>query len=484
MSPSEFRKINDQITYYGTLDDVVFRYPWGQGEFGQTLDLHAIQSQLVTAALYDKTVILNDGYLIANQLLLPDLDVPSSSLIGSMLKGRFAFIYGRGGDMQLVEGVERTAKNGAGVRTHAAIMSDSNRWEKLKHGLRELEDYTRGRIIAWPHDKNMGHVFYLLMRSIRDKSGELTQTSVPDHLRADFDVIFKCFENQLDANFDQARTIWEEQAWIHFLGRDIDGTTLGTGNFTVEELRSYPVYRSIRVMMNIANEMYHLAQTAGVGRSLELSKQHVLASDQRHIGVATALVADHEGLIAPREPVRDGGTYRALNQLMLSIPPNVRFTRDFSFVEKFQTWEVKEAREQYLENLWLFANGRATFDNGIKARDRYAKQLARVLLGSVKGPRIFRYVEQLSELIIGFATSPLTPIQSWFVGIGKDSLKNQLIERVSRQALEVSLMKEGIAAAQDQSMLRNQGLYIGPLNETGLKRLLENVGPHPKAVKP
>jgi len=175
MSDPEFRKINDQVTYYGTLDDVVHRYPWGQERFGRPLDLHALQSQLVTAAIYDKTVVINDGYLIANQLLVPDLSDTSTSLIGTMIKGRFAYLYARGGEARLIEGMERTAKDGAGVKTHAAIMLDKERWKLLRHGLSQLEYYARGEIIPWPYDKNMGHVFYLLIVNGGVKPGHLAE---------------------------------------------------------------------------------------------------------------------------------------------------------------------------------------------------------------------------------------------------------------------------------------------------------------------
>lgn len=486
MGDAEFRRINDQVTYYGTLDDVVYRYPWGKRRFGLPLDLHAIQGQLVTAAIYDKTVVINDGYLIANPLLIPDIEDISTSLIGTMVKGRAAYLYARGGEANLIAGMERTAKDGLGVKTHAEIMADRERWPRLKNGLEELEHHSRGDVIPWPYDKNMGQVFYLLMRSVRERTGAQSATTVPDHLRADFDAIFERFADRLDDSFDQARTVWEEEAWTHFRGSDLDDTTLGAGRFKVEELRAQPEYEDVRAMMNVANEMYHLAQSAGASRGLELSAGHSLAKSGRMMGVATALLDDHEGLLAPRDPSVEGEIYHKLNQLMLSVPSDLRFGNDFSFIERFRSISnVKDARGFYLDTIWRFANGNETFENAVNSRDAYAKCLAEILHGHVRGSRTLWTVEQLGELIIAVATAPLSPFAGWLLGIGKDSLKNRLFERISKRRLLVALQKDAIQRAQDHApMTRDIGLYIGPLERKGLAAMLDRVGPHPKSLRP
>lgn len=481
-----FRRIDDQITYYGTLDDVVHRYPWGSERFGRPLDLHAIRAQLVTAAIYDKTVVINDGYLIANPLLIPDIEDVSTSLIGTMIKGQAAYLYARGGEANLIEGMERTAKGGAGVTTHAAIMADTDRWPRLKNGLELLERHSRNEVIPWPHDKNMGHVFFLLMESVREKTGLQSATTVPDRLRSDFDAIFKKFKDRLDEDFDQARTVWEEEAWTHFRGSDLDETTLGASRFSVGELREQPEYEDVRAMMNVANEMYHLAQSAGSSRGIELTPAHALQKPGRLIGVATALPDDHEGLLAPRDTGGDSEVYSMLNQLMLSIPSELMFTGDFSFIEQLRSVSgVQDARDLYLDTLWRFANGVATFDDAVSARDGYATRLAEILQGHVVDPWTLRAVEHLGELIIATATAPLTPFAGWLLGVGKDSLKNRLFERVSKRRIEVALNKEGIRASQERApMTRDIGLYIGPLEKNGLAAMLARVGPHSKARAP
>lgn len=483
MNDGKLRPLNEQTTYYGTLDDVVYRYPWGKEPEGQPLDLDALRSQLITAVIYDKAIIVNDGYLVANPLISPDLMNTASSLIGTMLKGSAAFLYSRNGEARLEEGIERTAASGQGVRSHAAIINDPRRWEDLKWGLKNLDHVARGQVLPWPADKNMGEVFYLLMKSVVNRPGSYTRTTVPDHMRADYDAVFREFEANLDDSYDAARTKWEEFSWRHFLGYDVDKDMEGTSNFTVEELRTYPVYDQVRVFMNIANEMYHLAQTAGAARSLELTPDHPLAVEQKNVGVATALIDDHEQLISSQWSQPDLAKHSALSQLMLSVPHELRFTGDFSFVERFRYDKiVYDERNHYLELLRDFANDECSFGDAEQARDSYAKRIADIMHGHVRGARSLRYAEQLFELLIGYATSPLDQLEAWLLGIGEDSLRNRLIERVAKARVETALRKEGIKSAQGgMEQTRNKGLYLGPLDKSGIDRLLENVSPHPKA---
>lgn len=201
------------------------------------------------------------------------------------------------------------------------------------------------------------------------------------------------------------------------------------------------------------------------------------------MGVATALLDDHEGLLAPRDPGGQSEVYAMLNQLMLSVPSDLQFTGDFSFIEQLRDVSgVRDARGLYLDTLWRFANGAATFDEAVFARDGYALRLAEILHGRVVGSRTLRYVEQLGELIIATATAPLSPFAGWLLGLGKDSLKNRLFERISKRRVTLALQTEGIRASQDHAqMTRDIGLYIGPLESSGLAGVLARVGPHSKA---
>lgn len=486
MGEEEFRPFNEQTTYYGSLDDVVYRYPWGKEWNGRQLDLDAIRSQLVTAVIYDKTIVINDGYLIANPLISPDLTDTSRSIFGTMLNTKAAFLYSRNGDAKLEEGLERTAASGQGVKSHAAIMRDPKRWADMKWGLQNLDHLARGHVLAWPSDKNMGEAFYLLMKGIADRSGEDTHSTVPDTMRSAFDSIFRAFEDLLDESYDAARTKWEEVAWRHFLGRDLDDDTEGAGNFTVEQLRTYPCYNQVRVMMNLANERYHLAQSAGAARSIAQSPRHPLSKEGKTVGVFTALVDDHDRLLAPYGRVTDIAKQAALNQLTLSIPPELRFTGNFTFIERFfGEKRLNEARSLYLTQLHRFANddGGVSFAAAAEARDDYARLIADALLGHVKAARSLNYAERLFDLILSYSTAPLDPVASWFVDLGQDSLKNILVERVAKRRIAVALREEGTRRAQAKPrQTRDEGLYVGPLHPPGIDQLLGKVGPHPKAA--
>lgn len=483
MSDEEIRPFNEQTTYYGTLDDVVYRYPWGRERHGRPLDLRAIRSQLMTAVIYDKTVIINDGYLVTNPLISPDLMNPVSSLLGTMVKGNAAYLYSRNGETRLEDGIERVASGASPVSSMRKIIENRELWGQLRWGLRSLDDLARGKVLAWPGDKNMGEAFYLLMKSLVERSGAETGTTIPDHLRADFDVIFRMFEDRLDDSFDAARSKWEEVCWRHCEGRDIDETREGSDNFSVEQLRDFATYDRVRVFMNIANEMYHLAQSAGAARSMAQSPVHPLSRGGKCIGVATALVDDHLGMVAPRWVRPDEARDRAISQLMLSVPPDLRFTGDFSFVEKFgHIRVVHDDRAEYLAMLHDFANDRMTLDRAVAIRNGYAQRLSELMAGHVQANRPLRHSGQLLQLILAQATAAMAPAGGWLLGIGLDSLHNRLIERVGRDRIATTLLRDGLAAAQG-GMTRDEGLYLGPLDGAGIDRILNRVGPHP-AVRP
>ena len=60
-----FTGFRDQLTYFGTLDDVdIERYPWPT-----EVDLPTIRQQLITSAIYDKKLLINDGGVVANATL-------------------------------------------------------------------------------------------------------------------------------------------------------------------------------------------------------------------------------------------------------------------------------------------------------------------------------------------------------------------------------------------------------------------------------
>ena len=245
---------------------------------------------------------------------------------------------------------------------------------------------------------------------------------------------------------------------------------------TVRENLAFPLRMQQLSKQEIASRVTWAAGILSLEGLEDRYPNQLSGGQQQRVALGRGLVA-HPKVLLLDEPLAK------LNQLMLSIPSDLRFGKDFSFIERLRSVSgVKDARGLYLDTIWRFANGNETFENAVNARDAYAKRLAEILHGHVRGSRTLWAVEQLGELIIATATAPLSPIASWLLSLGKDSLKNLLFERVAKRRILVALQEDAIRAAQDRTaMNRDIGLYIGPLDSKGLTAMLDRVGPHPKA---
>ncbi len=300
---SDFRR---QLTYYGILDDVVQRYPWPA-----RINLRSIQHQLITSAIYGKRILINDGYLLANPMLVDDLSDIGHSLTGALLRSGVARLFTRSGDSNLAEGIERTAEH---VASHRALINDRKRWPRLRSELEALADDVGHRNVPWPRDKNMGQIFYLLMERIAGLSGRESEAIVPRQLRGDFDAIFELYRGLMNPTYDGARNYWEEACWRHLAGRDVDPGALGTLRLQRAQLAAFPEYPRVVPFMNVANEVYHIAYSAGAARSVALSSDAALTDST--VGVATALVSAFPDLVGEEAVTADEGIDEATLERM------------------------------------------------------------------------------------------------------------------------------------------------------------------------
>lgn len=483
-----FSDFQHQLTYYGVLDDVVDRYPWPA-----RIDLHSIQHQLITSALYGKRVLINDGYLLANPMLIDDLANPGHSLTGTLLRCDAARLFTRSGGSNLAEGIERTA---AHVATHRALVSDKQRWPTLRRALEDLSSDVGQRNIAWPRDKNMGEIFYLLMERIAGMSGPQGDRIVPPGMRRDFDAIFALFRTLMTPSFDGARNYWEEACWRHIAGYDIDPLALGTLRMEKDRVAAFPEYPRVVPFMNIAIEIYHLAYAAGAAWSVAASTDAALSG--ANLGVATALVTAFPDLagqetVAPDEGI-DEATLQRMNQLIITIPPDIEFAGDFDFIFDIRRKAaIREAGEAYLTGLELFSRGGIDFAEGLRRRDAYVEQLAQTMAPKLRFKKKWVAAKGLSDLLLAAATTPVNFAAGWLLSFGLDPLRNRLIERMLKARVGNALREEGLRAAsagvgrdgaRPVPLARTVGLYLGPLRDDGMKRLVAPVAPHPSVKLP
>lgn len=468
-----------QVTYYGTLDDVVERYPWPNA-----LDLKALRQQLVTSAIYGKQILINDGYLVQNPLLLPDLANINKSLIGALLTCGAARLFARDHNADLSSGLLRSAER---VTTHRRVTSDAQRWPRLRRQLDYLSQQIGGRSLVWPRDKNMGQIFHLLMARVAGLSGAERDSIIPRDVGAAFDAVFRLYDDAIDKrSFEAARTTWEEMAWLEVTGRDIDPSTLGTAGITKERLVRIPGYERARLLMNIANEVYHLAYSIGAAHAMGGGPASVEAPGQ--VGVATALVGAFPDILASEQTAQarvGEAKARAMNQLMISLPPDLEFGDDFAFVRDISAdTDIRECRDAYLSALERFAGDGITLAEAMACRLEYGRVLGRLMGPVLRQRRGYADAKNLSDLLLNVASdmAKLDPFTAWLMSMGSDHLRSRLIERMLAARVEVALGREGILAAQSRDavlLVRRHGFYLGPLRQEGIARLTAQVGPHP-----
>ena len=489
-----FTGFRDRLTYFGTLDDAVERYPWPT-----EIDLPTMRQQLITSAIYDKKILVTDGYVVANATLLNDLKNIGTSLMGNMLTSEVARFFLRDEAFNLAEGIER---NAATIATHREVVNDKN-WPSMREDLELASKRVEHLTLRWPKGKNMGHMFYLLLERVRGMNQQDKQGIVGSTRTRDFDRVFDEFQRRINrTNYDAARTTWEDCCWWAIGG--LPQTPKLSILYDKNERARLRRYDDIRVFMNVANELHHLAYSVGADASLREESTGV--SKKSTIGVATSVITAFPDLIGPEEVacVSEHKGLQYLNQLLITVPPELKFKEDFSFITQFTSLgSCRHAREHYLQSIEEFLNGSVEFDSpafrtSIAARDEFVNELAQIMFPHVEKNALFNGVEfaisglayLLKTCLVG-AADRLLGAASSFIGcfpleIGVDHFKTKLVERLLVSFVEASLTREGIAATYTDNTLRvarNYGFYLGPLKEEGCLELANKVGPHPSRLR-
>lgn len=498
-----FTDFSNRLTYFGTLDDVVYRYPGPV-----PLDAPAIQQQLLTAAIYDKKILINDGYLITNPHLLDDLEDIDRSLIGNLMMTGIARLFARGGSTNLAGALESGAEK---IDTHRRIVSDTEKWRRMRDDLEFLSRQVGSNIVKWPADKNMGELYYSLMKRARGLPDDQRCTLMKEQDFRNFDDIFDRFDGAvIKPTYERARSEWEKQCWIHFAQKDVESHEIANiGNLTERQAR-FPQYNAVRRMMNVANEIYHLAYSIGAGHSIASSPPGG-GVDPAAIGMASNLVTAFPDLLGPEQPpafVEDRGIIGKLNGLLIGVPARIRFKDDFFFVTRLTTnGNCRRARAHYLEALQAFVNNGTPEREKLaaEARDTYASALHDQLVPGMKR----EWYETLMARTVSFGAGaalagaatfiplpgPVLPVAakqlvSFLFPLGFDHLKNRFIERLMARRLDVALREPGVIAQQQAnapSLARQYGLYMGPLNTDGAKAAIAPIKPFsstPPAPRP
>jgi len=219
--------VQQALTYLGTLDDVVQRYPWnieiGQQQFNQ---------MLIRKALLGEKIIINDGYLLNHPFARHALLNPTSSPLKALIEANFVQIMSRSGS--LLDVAEKMSAQG--VESFQTLQKSAD-WPALRTMLKQWEPGLQRieNFIPWPK-KHISHGFdNMLCRSRHLHVENLGMTAVTND---DFQRVFDLYTLKNKSDKEATRTRWE-QACIKVLG--------DTPN----------AKEKINELMGLASEAYH-----------------------------------------------------------------------------------------------------------------------------------------------------------------------------------------------------------------------------------
>ena len=320
------------LTYVGTLDDVVERFPW---QFDA--DINYFNQLLVRKAILGEKILINDGYLLNNSAARQAILNPSCSPLTSLIEQGFVRILSRNAD--LVSLPEKMAAQGV---TSFNVLKNSAEWPSLKRELRKWQPLLEetDNFIPWP-EKHISHGFdQMIMRLAERTPKDLSIGSVShDQWRRVFDL----YEQSNRYDKEATRTRWES-AVTECLADNHQGRLS---------------------MMHLACEAYHYNFGVCLGSQSSLSKQQILVETRFSSAFADLSKVDQE---LQMQHVSIPGLRVPRNISMNSGPKWAELVSPFSDVGK-QLRAYRQAQDDYF-------SGQGTEECLTAEARAYSKQLS------------------------------------------------------------------------------------------------------------
>jgi hypothetical protein len=413
--------IGRRYVYYGWLDDVVERYP-----FSQTQSYDGIVRELVLFAIYDKPVLLNDGYLVTNKWVLKELDNLATGLIGNLLSNKFARVFSRhqSDSMDLAAGIERNASN---INTHREIVRDKARWRGIRDNLEALSFDIRPWMVSWPKSKDTSRIFGRFIDAVIDSDAAEARIMGGDGDRFLFarQLLTELKNSRGAAYYSGLRSNIEDQLWTALAREKPD-------YYDVANLKRHSQYRAIASIMRGINEIYHYAYaTAALARLKEDVQTQINITQSpglKNIDVQGVSVATSTSLCMPSllesgpgladEPF-DRRALQLIDQLVVTLG-DIRFTGDFTFVRHFLfDREFREIRDAYVDTLDAFARGGERMEKAQRRQKEFIESLSSILGPYAAHPKKgIGIIAKVAELGIHAAGHELTLISSLLSALG------------------------------------------------------------------
>lgn len=244
------------LTYLGTFDDVVVRYPWPVA-----VSQAYLKAMIVRHALFGGRLLLNDGYLVSHPLaqaaLLERFENPLFGLIDE------GFVAILSTEQDILGSIDKRAESG--VASFVALKRRTD-WPALAQTLGPLSERLRrsGGFVPWPR-RDMGSGFAAAMARARGpdpsrprsrKELGLARTPKPMLRR-----VFAKFDEEASRSTEALRTKWERIV------------------LDEAERRVWGDKTAIRrELMGLANEAYHF----NFGSCLSAEREEIVGVETRH----------------------------------------------------------------------------------------------------------------------------------------------------------------------------------------------------------
>lgn len=220
----------EALTYLGTFDDSVARYPWNI-----SIDDDYLEQTIARHVVLGDKLLLNDGYLVMHRLGRKSLLEGSNSLLFNLLADGFVRVLSS--DHSIAASIRKRAESG--VAEHNNLLNSPD-WPDLQRRLDWISDRQakNGYFHPWPK-KDMTHGFVQAIERCRGRTpSQLGIDTVP---AGTFDRVLDELQRSLRTDHGAARTKFEQSV------RTVVQNTDGLGN--PQEI--------VKQCMWIANEAYH-----------------------------------------------------------------------------------------------------------------------------------------------------------------------------------------------------------------------------------
>jgi hypothetical protein len=326
--------LQQALTYLGTLDDVVLRFPW-EFETGQ----HAFNQMLIRKALLGEKVIINDGYLLNHPFARKALLEPESSPLKALIEANFVHIMSRTGSLLNVAETMATQ----GVDSFTALIKSSE-WPSLRTMLKQWEPALQRaeNFLPWPN-KHVSHGFDSIL--CRAKHLDVDTLGMNALTNDDFQRIFDIYLHKNIHDKEATRTRWE-QACLQVLCDDVHAK------------------QKMLDAMGLANEAYHY------NFAVCLSAQF----RQRKILVETRYSKAFADLIQLGQPLES----ELLDIPSIQIPQNLPFDKPQLWKELVHPFsEIACIQKEYQDVMEQFFCGQANAKLVEDISTKYSKALSK-----------------------------------------------------------------------------------------------------------